>query len=275
MAVATNPLHCEVCRERVCVRVTTQAALGLLADAYSGVKFVSHCSACGYCIHRFRRDGNPCEDCGRPCREPKLWATAADLPRPAAMGDDEFAFRAGLFLAWRTLSASEFVSNHLPIFADWLADRGHPEEAAARAAWAVYGQSKKDPAGWWQWAVPIAPGWVTVKRVLTPGVLVNGRGYEDVIEDGKARLSSAHNGGWFLCWPPGWVRFTAPLYHDPTRLRVTIQKNRSLTYSTPYEAKFLAGYANLFHPPGALPTKREAVTVGPPPTPSLFDAMEG
>lgn len=262
-------IRCPVCRDHTSIRVVKRSELDLWPHPDNQI--VSHCSACGYCIHRHKYDGNRCPDCGRPAVDPRQWRDAAHLPRPATMGDDEFAFRAGLFVKWFTLSATEFVS-HLCYFADWLADRGHPEEMVARANWEVYGQLSNNPRGWWQWSVPIADGWVSLDRYPTPERIVNGRDYVDIIESKKCKLSSStHNGGWFLCWPPGWVRFTAPLYHDWKRMRVTVQKRRSCSMSAPYESKFTAGYAALFHPPGAMPTRKEMVKVGSPSTPSLFD----
>jgi hypothetical protein len=233
---------------------------------YSGQ--VRYCPACGYCPH-YGSSPEACPGCGRPAFGPPMWSEPGHLPRPRAMGDDEFAFRAGLFLKWQELPASEFVANHLPVFADWLADRGSPEEAAARAEWKVYASRKQDPRAWWQWSVPVAGGWVR----LIPLKNAAGEVADRVIEEGRAKLSAAHNARWLLCWPPGFVRFTGTLYHDPRRVRVTVQMSRSLLYSTPYEARFPAGYATLFHPFGT--TLRPAcVEPARPEPPSLFDFLE-
>jgi len=137
----------------------------------------------------------------------------------------------------------------------------------------VYGAAnvKADPRGWWQWTVKIAEGWVTLRR-------------QDwfpernhwIIDDDRAKLGrTRHNSRYFLCWPPGFIRFTSPLSHDHTRYRVTIKPNRGLRYSEPVEKVHPFGYAQLFHKPGTLITSRR--TGGDEPhavhTPSLFDEV--
>lgn len=215
------------------------------------------CAACGY--DSFRSD-----------------AKAADLTRPHGMGTDEWEWRTALYLLWRHKPASELLAA-LPIFADWLAERGRPEEAAARADWRVYGAKKTDPAKWWQWTVPVADGWVRVgeamRRVsvydLDAGDWVADLSPVKVLHFDAAQTQPkpVHNGAWFLCWPPGSVRFTAPLHHDPSRYRVTIGMNRPRRR---YESVHPHGYATLFHPPGAL---RELDPVGADGGPTLFDEV--
>lgn len=216
------------------------------------------CPACGY--DSSRRD----------------YKAADELPRPRGMGADEWAWRQALYTLWRFEPASHLLEA-LPVFADWLADNGRPEEAAARADWMVYGAKRADPAKWWQWTVPVADGWVGIEtEVVRRSVFdlgandwVHGFVPQRFIRTPKwvPLGATLHNGTWFLGWPPGAVRFTAPLNHDPTRYRVTIGINRPRRRAESFHSH---GYATLFHPPGAL---RDLVPAGADPGPTLFDEV--
>lgn len=208
------------------------------------------CGECGWCHHTtdicdYTAATGLCERCNRPARMRRDWTEPEDLPRPRGMGDEEFAFRASLYVVWKTRPASELASQLL-IFADWLGDRGSAEEIAARADWKPYANKRHDPKGWYQWSVPAGDGWVMCPSVQErPGEFIT------VIDDSRARLTkSMHNGRWFLCWPPGFVRFTAPLSHDPSRWRVTVQANRleGSTPSRPVERVWPGGYGQLLAP---------------------------
>jgi hypothetical protein len=225
---------------------------------------------------RAREVDAACAACGYDSRNHRFetWTIPAKLPRPARMSAEEFAFRAKLYHLWATRPASELVAE-LAYFADWLADHGRPEEAAARADWRVYGSPRNaDPTRWWQWSVAIAEGWVSSGVRHTEKDSVTGEITQLAhrwINADKCKVgSTAHNGSWLLCWPPGLVRFTAPHYHDPSRFRVTVSANRGLTYSRNYDRTFPAGYATLFHPPGALDRTPAARDAGP----TLFDDLE-
>lgn len=204
----------------------------------------------------------PCVECGW-AREPAVprdkWRTAAHLPRPARMSAEEFAMRARLFEFWANHTVREFLSQ-LPVFADYLADLGSPEEDAARADWRPYAHKQGDPKKWWSWSVPVGAGWVQIERqrVLRPERWTTDgdwtpAGYSTVriINDSRARPSrNAHNGRWFLCWPPGFVRFGGALHHDPTRWRVTVsaRRTRGENSSRPVERVWPAGYLTLLRP---------------------------
>lgn len=216
------------------------------------------CAACGY--DSFRRSA----------------VVTADLPRPHDMGDEEFRFRAHLFFTWRLFPASAFLEE-LRVFADWLADRDRPEEAAARADWKVYGANKTDPAKWWRWSVPVARGWVSVetRRERIPPMYNGERtAYRFArylkFDAAQTQPRQVHNGAWFLCWPPGFVRFTAPLHFDATRYHVTLGWNRT---GKRYEAIHPHGYTTLFYPPGELPPPAQAA-VEEAKGPSLLDGYE-
>ena len=77
----------------------------------------------------------------------------------------------------------------------------------------------------------------------------------------RARLTnSMHNGRWLLCWPPGFVRVTAPLSHDPQRWRITVEANRisGANASRPVERVWPGGYTTLLRPFGAPPIEVQA-----------------
>lgn len=214
------------------------------------------CGACGWCSHTsdtsdYTAATGLCEWCKRPAVRRRDLSAPEHLPRPRDMGDEEFAFRAGLFVLWKTRPASELVSQ-FAIFADWLADRGSAEEVAARADWQVYAAKKSDPARWWQWTAPVGEGWVKLSRV--PRERQSDRDvmkWDTYIDFDRARLTkSMHNGRWLLCWPPGFVRFTAPLSHDPRRWRVTVVAGRleGSNPSGPVERVWPGGYSQLLAP---------------------------
>jgi hypothetical protein len=204
------------------------------------------CGECGWCFHTnensdYTAATGLCERCNRPAVRNRDWCAPEHLPRPRDMGDEEFGFRAGLFVIWATRPASELVSQ-FAIFADWLCDRGSAEEIAARADWRVYAAKKGDPKHWWQWTVPAGAGWVTTRCEMRQGYPVV------LIDDDRAKLTkSMHNGRWFLCWPPGFVRFTAPLNHDPSRWRVTTVAGRTdgASPSRPVDRVWPGGYTQL------------------------------
>lgn len=205
-----------------------------------------------------------CDECGWssllaiPRRD---WHLPEHLPRPLGMSAEEFGFRASLFVLWKTRPASEFVSQ-LRIFADWLTDQGRAEEVAARADWQVYGAKGGDPKGWWQWTAPAGAGWVEIETVREfraahwSGVdraEYNPPAYQNVkyINDDRAKLTkSMHNGRYFLCWPPGFMRITGPLYHNAQRWRITVQPRRLVgsCNSRPVERVWPAGYTTLLLP---------------------------
>ena len=152
-------------------------------------------------------------------------------PRGASMSDEEYAFRSELFRVWKECPASQLRSQLL-IFADWLGDRGDPEEAAARADWTPYAHKRHDPKGWHLWSVR-----TMFMALYGDGCVLAGGG-------------AVHNGRWFLCWPPGYVRFTSPQTHDPRRRQVTVVKDRNILFSTPIDRRHPGGYVRLFHPKG-------------------------
>lgn len=218
----------------------------------------------------------PMGDCGEcgwvpyPRADRRKWRGAEDLPRPRGMGAEEFAFRATLFSLWKAHPASEFVSQ-LAYFADWLADRGSAEESAARADWRPYAAKAADPKGWWHWTVPVGEGWASLEDqrqrhwVTAEGPAADGeprfRGHVR-IEYGRAKLARPmHNGRWLLGWPPGFVRVTAPLYHDATRWRVTVLAGRVIgaTNSRPVEKVWPGGYTTLLRPHAGRAEVRENV----------------
>lgn len=207
------------------------------------------CAACGWCWHTgencdYTAATGLCERCNRPAIDRGKWCEVGHLPR-GTMPEDEFRFRASMFVVWKTQPASA-LRQHFEVFADWLRERESAEEVAARADWRPYANKNSDPKGWWQWTVPAGAGWVFLEqneeRLALGGVLDRFINYD------RAKLTkSMHNGRWFLCWPPGFVRITAPLHHDISRWRVTVQAARVLpsTPSRPVERVWPGGYSQL------------------------------
>lgn len=207
-----------------------------------------HCRACGYCTHEGQSDPFVCVRCGRAVEHRSGWWVAEHLPRPAGMGDEEFGLRCGLFERWRQGPASVYVQA-LEQFADFLADQGSPEEAAARAGWEARDNSAKDPSGWHRWLARMPHGWAIGSKGGTPsawGLLVSRR---------AGLLPQQHNATYFLGWPPGYVKVTGAEVRGGTyRWRVTVEKGRSLAYSRPVEHTHADGYAALFRPPAGADT---------------------
>lgn len=114
-------VKCPACSWRACPADLWKSA-GVTAP-----RAIGPCPACAWAFTK-----------GRAART--HWQTAADLPRPASMGDEEFAFRSELFAVWKTRPASELASQ-LRVFADWLPHAN---------------LKKHDPVAWHQWKVPIA-----------------------------------------------------------------------------------------------------------------------
>ena len=248
--------------------------------AYGGGRnVVACCKECGRCDHRGHKDGQTCTDCGGLVAHKSAWAVPDHLPRPRGMSGDEFLMRATLFFLWRDHPATEFLGR-LVEFADWFAERDMPEEAPYRAAWEIYGvrRRRNDPRAWCQWSVPIAPGWVRLETITTSALNGPTRDVK-TIEWSKAKnlIGTRHNAKWFLCWPPGFVRFTGPLYYDHNTLcRVTLARERFFSTATrSVERYHPAGYATLFYPPGELPAQQaDAVRRKTVATPSLLDVLE-
>lgn len=212
------------------------------------------CASCGWCAHEIdtATDTSHCAKCGRLVNARRDWCELDHLPRGASMPEDEWRFRASLFVVWKTRPASE-LRQHFEVFADWLRERDSAEEHAARADWLPYANKKHDPKGWFQWSVPAGTGWVEMGNELSHR-FESGLYVEEMvsyIDYDRARLTkSLHNGRWLLCWPPGFCRFTAPLSHDPQRWRVTILANRlnGSTPSRPVERVWPGGYTQLLMP---------------------------
>lgn len=238
------------------------------------IEHVARCYACGYCEHDGTITNAACATCGKVNAARNAWCDAAHLPRSEGMGHEEFAVRAALFVLWKTRPASDFLGR-LREFADWFDERDMPEAAACRADWKPYTARHSDPKGWYQWSVPVSPGWVTVEDVATFNVSRLQAGVRRIINDQRAGLrGTLHNGAYFLGWPPGFVRFTGPLYHDHTRYRVTVEPRRGTSSSRPVERVHPHGYATLFHTPNARlgPVRHdEPEVVAVDNTPSLFE----
>lgn len=251
MTTADN-MNCPVCGAKGCRAIKTQIPRRLPERMPVGP-----CAECGWCKHTTDMSDvtaatGLCAKCGRPAESGKKWNTIEHLPRPPKMPDDEFRFRATMFLAWLNEPAAALL-RHFQVFADFLADRGSVEEVAARADWKAYANKKTDPKAWWQWTVPAGAGWIERERVSSGPRWENGEylpgGSHYIINYDRAKLTRTfHNGRWFLCWPPGFVRITAPLHHDMTRWRMTIERERGLAGSRPIERVWPGGYTQLLCP---------------------------
>jgi hypothetical protein len=80
---------------------------------------------------------------------------------------------------------------------------------------------------------------------------LTGADLDDYLDYRHARLTkSMHNGRWLLCWPPGFVRFTAPNGYDPRRWNVTVLAGRinGSASSKPVERVWPGGYTELLRP---------------------------
>lgn len=200
--------------------------------AWHPVTAAKPCPECGYewfayplraILDRFARGGVPTDF----------------LTRPAAMGGDEFALRCHLFAAYLTRPAKDFAAR-VEEFADWLGERSRPEEAAARARWTPEAGTRTDTSAAPRWKARGVLHWTDAPlRFGFPSWEERVRGHA-----GVPKLN--HNPGWFLAWPPGWVRFTAPIDSFGT-WRVTVEARRSLTSSAPFDP------VKLFWEPGTMP----------------------
>lgn len=158
-----------------------------------------------------------CRACGWP-----------DWDRPAGMSDAEFGFRRLLHAAWQTGPAAYL--DLLPVFADWLGDRGDPEEHAARSPWAFESRQR-----WKSSARKYREAWVVVPPRPVPFREQSPPGAPDKV----------HNGRWFLGWPPGYVHH---LGGSGDRLVFSVMAGRSCLSSEPVEFRIPGGYAALFAP---------------------------
>lgn len=214
------------------------------------------CPACGWCLHvATHPDAGECPRCRRPALHPTAWREPAHLPRPAGMPPDEWGFRSNLFTVWATRPAVEFLSA-VSLFADWLADRGDPEEHLARSELRPEPKGGK-PKGQYlmypDWSGESGSGWASPIRE-------NGLGWDYPRPDRCAefrawpnrrswsRPPDEHNGGWLLCWPPGFVRVTraegwtfAPGVGYRTRWHLTVRPGRALARSAPRDYRPLFG----------------------------------
>lgn len=204
------------------------------------------CHECGYMQSWYLID---CIEAAQKHKLPELFG------KPAEMSSDEFALRLGLLSIYLTSRTTEFLTR-LQEFADWLTEQDRPEELAARARWSPrragaasreglpegervpWSKAPINPLSWWNWEVRVHESWC---RANNP--IFSMHGY--LKQQAKVGRQQ-HNGTWFLCWPPGWVKFTSPST-SLTSWYVTVEPNRSLAYSQPHEHRHHLGYTKFFH----------------------------
>lgn len=208
-----------------------------------------------------------------------------DTAFPDSMGSDERMVRQALFVAWA--EGVEAFRTALLIAADWFEERGHPDSAVCRAAWQPTMNKQPDPKRWWRFAV-ILPDGSPAREWPIKAASLKGR---------------KHNRRLWLCWPPGWVRFTGGYLGGfdggPNAAgfrghlgadgefgstmggsRIALRNDgwtvcigpHGTKYGTPVENRLgRLGYTALFHHPDAASGQPAAV---PKVTPGLFDGEE-
>lgn len=217
-------------------------------------------SRCHTCKQRFDQSEFRCSQCG--------WG----IDKPEKMGSDEFAFRQKLNEVYKCEPFENYLAA-LQIFADFLADRDDPEEAAARTS---IGYGPRAPAGIDQdnftfgtkgeisWAfgrpnilwMTVHPSWYgedTFENLWPVTKCTSQTRGPAGVCNREALRRTQHNARWFLGFAPGSVRMTAMFYFW-NRLKVNsmmakfvIDDHRSLKTSTPVEFIWDDGYLALLN----------------------------